>query len=248
MELLVGIAEFHLGEGGFGERGFDLHDGLRRGFRGGGGVAEQFEDARHVLQVFGAGLFALGVGLGVVIAIGEAEAAGCGEGNDLFGVGEILVGAEAEDGIAARGLEVEARQDGRQVLQGGDAGDGVQGGFEGRGTGFFDGGFVHAGAEEIADLLFAGGAGGGGLGGLLEDAPEELEIFLREFAVDVPARLVGRNGIQLVPVAAGVAPEIDAGVHGAIDERGLQAGGVRQRGERAILRAEGRRDECQGEW
>src|ERR1022692_2068122 len=85
------------------------------------------------------------------------------------------------------------------------------------------------------------------LGGLLQHSPEELLILLRHLAVDAPTRLVGRNRIKLVPFAAGVAPEIDAGIHRPIDEGGFQAGGIRQRGERAILRAEPRRGERDGE-
>ena len=248
VELLVGVAEFHLGQRGFGERGFDLHDGLRLGLRGGGRIAEEFEHARHVLQVFGAGLFALGVGLGVVIAIGQAEAAGGGEGDHLFGVGEILVGAEAEDGVGACGLQVQARQNRRQVLQGVMPAMASRVDLSGAAPAFSTAASSMQAPKKSPIFCSFGDARGGGLGGLLQDSPEELQILLRQLAVDVPTRLVGRNGIQLVPVAAGVAPEIDAGVHGAIDEGGLQAGGVWQRGERAILRTEGRRNECQGEW
>jgi len=56
---------------------------------------------------------ALGVGFGVVIAIGQSQAAGRREGDHLFGVGEILRGAEPEDGVAARRLQMHARQNGR---------------------------------------------------------------------------------------------------------------------------------------
>ena len=247
VELLIRVAEFHLCQRRFGERRFDLHDGLRFGLGGGGRIAQQFEHVRHMLQVFGARLFALGVGLGVVIAIRKPQTAGRRESDHSFGVGEILVGAESEDRVAARRLQVDARQHWRQVLQGGDARDGVQRGSKRRRASLFHGSLVHAGAEEIADLLLVRRAPGRGFGGLLQYAPQELLILLRQLAVDVPARLVGRNRIQPVPVAAGVAPEIDARVHGAFDEGGFQAGGVGQRGERAILRAQGRRNQRHGE-
>ena len=195
VELLVGVAQFHLRQRRFGERGLDRHHGLRFGLRGGGRIAQKYEHARHVLPVFGARLFALGIGLGVVIAIGQAQAAGGGEGDHLFGVGEILRGAEAEDGVGARGLQVQSRQNGREVLHRLNARDGIQRGLERSRAGLFHGGLVHAGAEEIADLLLVRGPAGSGLGGLLQHSPKELQILLRQFAVDAPTRLVGWNRI-----------------------------------------------------
>ena len=63
-----------------------------------------------MLQVFGARLLALGVGLGVVIAVGQSQAASPGEGDHLFGVGEILIGAESKERVATCRLQVDARQ------------------------------------------------------------------------------------------------------------------------------------------
>ena len=63
-----------------------------------------------------------------------------------------------------------------------------------------------------------------GFGGLFQDPPEEPQVLLRQLGVDVPARLVGRNRVQLVPVAAGERQKSYAGVHGAVDERGSRLG------------------------
>ena len=73
--------------------------------------------------------------------------------------------------------------------------------------------------------------GRGVVGRPVRGLPRGMQILLCQLAVDAPAAWSGGNGIDLVPVAAGVAPEIDAGVHRR-SMRGLQAGGVGQRGER----------------
>ncbi len=73
---LVRIAAFDAGERGFGEGGLDAEDG------GGGGAAVvcaaagELDYLGDVGGVLGADLLALGVGLEVVVAVGEAEAAG----------------------------------------------------------------------------------------------------------------------------------------------------------------------------
>ena len=247
VELLIGVAEFHLRERCLRERGLDFHYGLRLRLRRRRRIAQKFEHAGHVRQVLSARFLALRVGLGVVIAIGQSEAAGRSEGDFLLGVGEILRGAEPEDRVAACRPQMHARQNWRQVLQGIQAGDGVHRGLERRGSGLLHGWFVHACAKEIADLLFVRGSCRRGFRGLFEYSPEVLQVLLRHLAVDAPPRLVGWNRIQFVPIAAGEAPEIHAGVHPAIDECGFQAGSIRQRGERTILRVKARRNQCQGE-
>jgi hypothetical protein len=180
-----------------------------------------------VLQIFGADLLRFGVGIDVVVAIRQAEAAGGGESDDAAGVGEILRGAEREQARVA-GFEVHAGEQCGKVrgaLQGGDF---IEARLERFGAGLFDGGFIHAGGEVVADFLLQGSALGGGFGGFVEDAPEVALIVVGELGVDVPAGLVGRDGVQLVPVAAGEFVEVDAGVGGAVEEAGFQAGGVGQ--------------------
>jgi hypothetical protein len=80
------------------------HHRLRLDFCSGGVVAQQSEDLGDVLHIFGPRLLALGVGLNVIIAVWQAEPAGAGEGDYAVGVGEVLVGAEAEQRAGLAGL------------------------------------------------------------------------------------------------------------------------------------------------
>src|ERR1035441_10214821 len=69
----------------------------------------------------------------------------------------------------------------------------------------------------IADLAGPAIAGGVGSGGFFQDRAQGLPVALFEFVETPPARLVGRNGIGLQPVAASVLVEILAGIGGLID-------------------------------
>ena len=65
-----------------------------------------------------------------------------------------------------------------------------------------------------------------------KDAPEETLVVFREFAVDIPARLIRGDRILLDPAAAGVMVEVRTRVDRAIRGRDVQARAVRQGGER----------------
>ena len=69
------MAQIGAAHGGFGHRGFDLHD--RRGFFGGlvGRVAGQREHLLHVLDILGANVGEVSVVDDVVIAVGQGDAA-----------------------------------------------------------------------------------------------------------------------------------------------------------------------------
>jgi pimeloyl-ACP methyl ester carboxylesterase len=83
---------------------------------------------------------------------------------------------------------------------------------------------------------------------LLEDAPQEKLVLVRQLAVDVPARLVRRDRVVLDPSAAGVLVEIGARIDGTIHRGGVEAGGVGQLRERGGLSGlrEKRRGKNQG--
>ena len=197
-----------------------------------------------MVEIARARLFRFVVGLDVVIAIGQAQPAGGGETDHLLGIGKILVGAEAEKSRA--GNQVQPRHERRQIgsaLQGRDL---AQARLQRARAGLFDGRLIHAGGEIVADLLLVGRAARRRLGILFEHSPQVLHVLAGKFAVDVPARLVGRNRIQFVPTAAGEAVEIHAGVSRAIEKLQLEARRVGQGSERPILRGEERRKEQAG--
>ena len=63
VEELVRVAQFDAGEGGFGQAGLDGHHGLRAGARRVGRIAQQLQHGGDVLQIFGADLLRLDVGI-----------------------------------------------------------------------------------------------------------------------------------------------------------------------------------------
>ena len=166
-------------------------------------IAEQLEHLRHMGDVFLADLLRLRVGLRVVIAIGKTKAAGIGERDDRGGIGVVLIGAEVEEHAARVERQVLTGQESGQILRAiSSAAICCSDGIERRGAGLLDCGFIHAGGEEIADLLLIGSARGAAFAGLLQQAPEEELIFVGQLAVNIPARLVGGNRIVFDPGAA----------------------------------------------
>src|SRR5208283_2229550 len=63
--------------------------------------------------------------------------------------------------------------------------------------------------------------------------------------VDVPPCLVGRDGIQLIPIATGILVEIDAGVGRPVEEFGFQTWRVGQGRQRTVLGSKGDRNQKQ---
>ena len=97
-----GVAPFDPRHGTLGQRGFDAHHGLRFGGSGLGLVAEELEHFLHVRQVGFAQFDRLGVVLSVVVAVGQAESALIGVGDDLIGVVGVLDGFKTEQDIVSR--------------------------------------------------------------------------------------------------------------------------------------------------
>ncbi len=155
---VVGIATFDAGKRCGGQGGFDLH--------GGSGVliglrlrlAGEHQQMRHVFDEFLAGCLALGVGFGVVVAVGQAEAAGADADDHHAGVFRIGFGASSE--------EVEATPIGSFAQEGGelfailDGGDAVELRLERREAAGIDGVGVHTGSVVVADFLLRGSAVG----------------------------------------------------------------------------------------
>ena len=75
-----------------------------------------------------------------------------------------------------------------------------------------DGCSIHAGGEVVAHLLLHGSAVLRLCIGL-ENAPQELLVFVAKLGVDAPAGLVGGDRVFLFPAAAGELVEIHAGVY-----------------------------------
>ena len=166
---LVGIAALDASERRFGQGGLDAEDGGGVLLRLSGGHAGEGEDLGDVGEVFLAGLFALGVGFDVVVAVGQAEAASGDFGDDLVGVAGILGGSGVEEEGAAS-VAVERTEVGNESFAARKLVDGGEFRGEGSCAALVDGFGVHAGGEVVADLLLDGVAVGR-LGVLFQDAP-----------------------------------------------------------------------------
>ncbi len=91
MKQLVGIALLYPGERSVRQRGLDAHNGfrVRRGrFRR---IAQKLEHLRDVRHVLVANLDRLRIGLRVVIAVGQPEAARIRKRYDLGRIRKILI-------------------------------------------------------------------------------------------------------------------------------------------------------------
>ena len=130
MEQIVRIALLHAGKRSFGQRGFDIHHRLGMGLSFRRRLAHQLKHFLDVLQIFLPRLFRFGVGLGVVIAIGQAQAAGFGEGDDARGIRVILAGIESEHHAAAGHRQVLTSEKRGQIAHRFQRGDLIQSGFQ----------------------------------------------------------------------------------------------------------------------
>src|ERR1700679_1982713 len=111
---------------------------------------------RNISGVLFANRLALSVGVGVVVAVGKAEATCCDEGDDLIGVAEILARAGVEEKVAHIFMVQRRNQSGERlpVRQGVDAG---KQGFDRVVTVSVDASLVKAGAKLGAALWWTGG-------------------------------------------------------------------------------------------
>ena len=78
----------------------------------------------------------------------------------------------------------------------------------------FDGGLVHVGVVEVADLALVGAGGCVGFGGVLDDAGDLLEAEVGEVAEDVDGGAVCGEFRAGDEAAVGVEVEVVAGVDG----------------------------------
>ena len=214
-----GVAHLDVGHGGFGEFGLEGEDvlgveqGLLRRFAGEG------EDVGDVLDELVANLDVFGAGAGVVVALGQAEAALADDGDLLGGVFEVLSFAEAEEDADAVALEL-AGEVGKSGLA--DLVDLVEQRLDGGEAFLLDEVGVHAGGVVVADLGLGGCAGGGGCGVGLEDVVEGLGVDVVEKVELVYAGLVGGDGMVGGEVAAGVLVEVGAGVGFGVERAGVE--------------------------
>ncbi len=100
--------------------------------------------------------------------------------------------------------------------------------------GRLDRGFVHAGIEQVADLLLIGRTRGIGLPGLQQQPPEVELVLISELSVDVPPGLVRGYRVVFEPCPAGVLIEVVARLHGAVHCFEVQARRVRKGVERFL--------------
>src|SRR5215472_12801393 len=150
---IVGIPLLHPRERCFRQRRFHPHNGLR--FMPGcvSRIAQQLQHVLHMDEILLPNLFGFRFRLGVVVAIGQAQASVGGKGNHLAGIGEVLVGAEIEKQAAGHVGEMFASQQRRQLLFGLDRGDLLEQWLEGRGSEFLHGRLIHARGKVVANLL-----------------------------------------------------------------------------------------------
>ena len=121
-------------------------------------------------NIFHADLFGLGVGLGVIVAIRQAQAARARKGDLTRGIRVILARAEAEQHAEILG-QVLARQQLRKIRHRLQPANGRQFLAQRTGPGLLHGRFIHARREEVADLPLHRRARRVRLGGILQNAP-----------------------------------------------------------------------------
>jgi hypothetical protein len=137
---------------------------------------------------------------------------------------------------------MKSRHQRREIVRGLQRGDGLELGFDRLGAMGVDRGFVDAGSVKFADFLGDRVALACAGGRLLQDAAQEIQVVFVELAVDAPGGLVGRDGILLLPAAAGVLVEIHAGVDGFIDGFEIETGGIGELSACGTLWTRGRCD------
>ena len=147
-----------------------------RGFLPGlvGRVADKLEHLLHVLDVTLANFLRLGIVLGVVVAIGQAEPVLRQPHDHGIGVVGILFGAAAEDrGVAGK---MQPRQQRSQLGNLGDTLDLDQLGPDGLGAALLHHGLVHAGSVVVANLL-GNGIAILGRGSLLQNRAQIFQVI-----------------------------------------------------------------------
>ena len=167
-----------------------------------------------MLQVFLACLLRLGILGEIVVAVGKAEPALADVGDLRAGI--VQVGRRAKSKQRGYAQRVQVGHGFNQLVFVGDSRDPVQLRLERRGALGVHPGLVHAGLVHVADLLHDRSALGIVGRCLLQYLTQDLAVVLGQLVEASPARLIGRNGVVLAPVAAGVLVEVLAGVRGLV--------------------------------
>ena len=189
-------------------------------------VAEEFEHLLHVCDVGVAQFDRLGVGLEVIVAVGQAESALIGVGDLLVGVVRVLNGFEAEQHVVGDHIGGDVGDLGLGI----DIGDLLQPRFERLRSAGFDGLLVGAGSVVVANFLIDRTAVRIRHGRSLQNSAQARQVLILHFGIRVPGRLVGRNGIVLDPAAAGIGEEIHARINAAVHARNIEGRSVFFRG------------------
>jgi len=209
------IAALDAGERGVGQRGFDFEGCIGVGFGLVCALACETEQLLNVCDVLLANLHALRVRLGVVVAVGKAEAAGVQLDDHQRRVDRILARAGAEE-KAAGVLVMKAGEGVENVGAGFEGVDLREDGIDGLVAQGVDGGGVHAGGEVVAYLLLYRCAVCR-FRIVFEDSPEKLLVVIAELGVDAPSGLICGDGVIFLPAAATEFVEIDTRVSGAVE-------------------------------
>ena len=210
------------GQARLGEAGLEREDLLGRLPRRRGGHSAEGQDAGHVRSIPLARLREARLGLQVVVAVGQPQAAGGDVHDDARGI-VVVRGA----GDHERGRDGQLVQPADHALDAGailDAGDvGEQRSQRGHARGV-DRGLVHARREVIAEQLLDAAAGPIRLRGqLLQEGLQLLPVRLAGGEPPAPALRPGGNGVRGTPGAVGERVEVGARIGGAIEVAGLDA-------------------------
>ena len=239
MKKLVRVALVHAGERGLGQLGLDLHDGLRAGAGGGGRLAEQAQHGGDVLQVAGRGFPGTwrrdsrnsrgreGRGR----RRRRRRSRGWNRRNPARSRSRTARYPRPIPGGCAPAGRAGPRCSGARRFRPAAVGEARRRPFRRRPHP------CRRRSNRRSSVRWQSSPRSG-FGRFFQDAPEVPLIVVAQLGVDVPARLVGRDGVQLIPVAAGEAVEIDAGVGGPVEELGIEAGCVGQGSQGAVLRQE----------
>ena len=234
------IALLNFGQGVLGKSGLDRHDRLCVGIGLRLRLADKREHFAHVCDVRGPERDALVVGVRIVIAVRQSEAALI----ELSDVGGTVLGvgtrAESEERIDA--VDLQRGNHRCHALRIDDAADlGEQRVERGR-SGLLDRRGVHAARVVVADLLFVGSRGGVALRSRLKNLVRHLTIFIDQNVRRTELRIRRRNRMILDPSAVCKLIEIVARLARSIERRGVDSAGklLRRRSEASAMNGEER--------
>ena len=215
MQDLVRIAAVGTCLGRFGQCHLDAHDCLGIGLGCGRRIAQHAEHFLNVLDVARAVFLRLRILVGVVVAIGQAQAALIHRRDLLVGVVRILNGPGAEQYLAVQVLHLQLSQHGHEIAHGFGACNCVELLLNGRHSTAIHGRFVHAGTVQVTNFLVDRIALLGG-SRAFQDRTQQREIVFVELSVATPGCPVRRDWVRLLPAAARILVKVDTGIDGFI--------------------------------